>query len=144
MKAVRHFGIVVRDMERSLPFYRDLLGLKIVSSMAESGAYLEQMLALPNARVHTVKMAAENGSALVELLEFESHPDESRQARTICSLGPTHVAFTVENLDAVFGRLSQQGVRFNSPPQRAPDGGAMVAFCRDPDGTPIELVEVLK
>ena len=68
MKALRHFGIVVRDMERSLLFYRDLLGLRIVSSMAESGAYLEQMLALPNVRVHTVKMAAENGSALVELL----------------------------------------------------------------------------
>ena len=144
MKAVRHFGIVVRDMERSLLFYRDLLGLRIVSSMAESGAHLEQMLALPNVLVHTVKMTAENGSALVELLEFESHPDESPQPRTICSLGPTHVAFTVENLDAVFGRLSRQGVRFNSPPQRVPDGRAKVAFCRDPDGTPVELVEVLK
>ena len=144
MKAVRHFGIVVRDMERSLLFYRDLLSLRIVSSMAESGAHLEQVLGLPNVRVHTVKMTAENGSALVELLEFESHPDESPQPRTICSLGPTHVAFTVENLDAVFGRLSRQGVRFNSPPQRVPDGRAKVAFCRDPDGTPVELVEVLK
>ena len=143
MKAVRHFGIVVRDMERSLPFYRDLLGLRIVSSMAESGAHLERMLSLPNVHVHTVKLAAENGSSLVELLEFESHPDESPQSRTICSVGPTHVAFTVEDLDALFGRLTRHGVPFNSSPQQAPDGHAKVAFCQDPDGTPIELVEIL-
>ena len=144
MKAVRHFGIVVSDMERSLRFYRDLLGLKVVRAMDESGEYIDNMLALENAQVTTVKMSADSGSTLVELLEFKSHPRQPRGDREVCSLGPSHVAFTVGDLDAVYRRLSQAGVRFNAPPKLSPDGYATVTFCQDPDGTPIELVEVLE
>jgi catechol 2,3-dioxygenase-like lactoylglutathione lyase family enzyme len=144
VEAVRHFGIVVSDMERSLRFYRDLLGLKVVRAMDESGEYIDNMLALENAQVTTVKMSADSGSILVELLEFKSHPRQPRGDREVCSLGPSHVAFTVGDLDAVYRRLSQAGVRFNAPPKLSPDGYAKVAFCQDPDGTPIELVEVLE
>ena len=143
MRAVRHFGIVVSDMERSLRFYRDLLGLKIVRVMDESGEYIDNMLSLQNVRVTTVKMSADSGSTLVELLEFKSHPRQSRGDREVCSVGPSHVAFSVGDLDAVHRRLSQAGVHFNAPPQLSPDGYAKVAFCRDPDGTLVELVEVL-
>lgn len=144
VRAVRHFGIVVSDMERALRFYRDLLGLKVVRVMDESGAYIENMLALPNVRVTTVKLSAEGGSTLVELLEFKSHPRRPRTDREVYGIGPSHVAFTVSDLDAVCERLSAAGVRSNAPPQRSPDGYAKVAFCEDPDGTPVELVEVLR
>lgn len=143
MKAIRHIGIVVSDMERALRFYRDFLGLRIVNSARESGPYLEQMLALPGVRVHTAKLSAGANSTLVELLAFESHRDRPVQSRRIHSIGPTHVAFTVDNVDREYERLLQQGVCFNSPPQRTPDGYAKVTFCRDPDGMPVELVEVL-
>ena len=65
---VRHFGIVVSNMERSLEFYRDLLGLKIERSMNESGSFLDNMLNLENVKVKTVKMSAPNGITLIELL----------------------------------------------------------------------------
>ena len=143
MKTVRHFGIVVSDMERSLRFYRDLLGLKVVRVMDESGEYIDNVLSLQNVRVTTVKMSADSGSTLVELLEFKSHPCQSRGDRQVCSIGSSHVAFTVGDLDAIYRRLSQAGVHFNAPPQRSPDGYAKVTFCQDPDGTPVELVEVL-
>jgi len=143
MKAVRHFGIVVSDMERSLHFYRDLLGLNIVRAMDESGQYLDNMLALKDVRVTTVKMSAESGSTLVELLEFESHPRQPRGDLEVCSVGPSHVAFAVDDLDAIYRRLLQAGVHFNAPPQLSPDGYAKVTFCQDPDGTSVELVEVL-
>jgi len=143
MKAVRHFGVVVSDMGRSLRFYRDLLGLKVVRMMDESGEYIDDMLSLQNVRVSTVKLSADSGSTLVELLEFKSHPRQPRGDREVCSVGPSHVAFTVDNLVAVHQRLSQAGVRFNAPPQLSPDGYAKVTFCQDPDGTLVELVEVL-
>lgn len=143
MKAVRHFGIVVSDMERSLRFYRDLLGLKVVRVMDESGEYIDNMLSLQNVRVATVKMSANSGSTLIELLEFNSRPRETPEKREVYSIGPSHVAFTVDDLDVVYRRLSQAGVRFNAPPQLSPDGYAKVTFCQDPDGTLVELVEVL-
>ena len=143
MTRIRHFGIVVRDMERSLRFYRDLLGLTVVRSMNESGAYIDNMLALDNVRVKTVKMASAGEAALVELLEFDSHRCRRSLDREIYAIGPSHVAFTVDDIEVVRRRLAEAGVPFNAPPQKSPDGYAKVTFCKDPDGTPVELVEVM-
>ena len=142
MTRIRHFGIVVSEMERALQFYRDLLGLRVVRSMSESGDYIDNMLALDDVRVKTVKMASEGDSALVELLEFDSHRSRLALDREICAIGPSHVAFTVDDLDAVRRKLAAADVPFNAPPQESPDGYARVTFCKDPDGTPVELVEV--
>ena len=48
---------------------------------------------------------------------------------------------TVSDLDGLYARLTQNGVQFLSPPQLSVDGRARVAFCADPDGSMLELVE---
>jgi catechol 2,3-dioxygenase-like lactoylglutathione lyase family enzyme len=141
---LRHAGIVVTDLERALGFYRDLLGLKIVRTMDESGPYLDNLLGLKDVRVTTVKLAPEGGGALVELLFFQSPIANAQGKRGIYEIGPSHVAFTVQDLDGLFQRLSRAGVSFTTAPQISPDGLAKVAFCQDPDGSPIELVEMLE
>ena len=142
IRAVRHVGIVVSDMERSLQFYRDLLGLEVARDLDESGAYLDAMLALESAHVRTVKLRVPPGETLVELLEFASPATEQR-VPSLTELGPTHLALTVSDLDDLYARLEAVGVRFTAPPQTSPDGAARVTFCVDPDGTPIELVQEL-
>lgn len=141
---LRHAGIVVTDLKRALRFYRDLLGLKIVRTMDESGPYLDNLLGLEDVRVTTVKLAPEGGGAIVELLLFQSPTAHSQAGRRIYEIGPSHVAFTVQDLDGLFQKMSRAGVRFTAPPQVSPDGLAKVAFCQDPDGAPIELVEMLE
>jgi catechol 2,3-dioxygenase-like lactoylglutathione lyase family enzyme len=142
---VRHVGIVVSDLDRALRFYRDGLGLAVLKAMEEKGPYLDNMLAIPNVRVTTVKLAAETGTALVELLNFHASDRDTEIAdHPVDAIGPSHVAFTVSNLDETYEKLTRAGVRFHAPPQLSPDGYAKVTYCRDPDGTPIELVEVLK
>lgn len=142
IKNIRHTGIVVTDLGAALSFYRDLLGFREIKRLDESGAYIDNMLSLINARVTTVKLAAPDDSR-IELLHYHSHPRKPGPGRESCSIGITHIALTVENLDRAYERLSAAGVRFNAPPQRSPDGYAKVTFCRDPDGTLVELVEVL-
>jgi len=142
IKETRHIGIAVRNMESSLHFYRDLLGLEIVREMDESGEYIDNMLSINNVNVKTVKMSVNNGVTLIELLEFKSHPKE-KMHREIYDIGASHVAFTVENLDDIYEYLVKSGIEFNAPPQISPDKFAKVTFCKDPDGTPIELVEVI-
>ena len=44
---------------------------------------------------------------------------------------------------SVYSELSKKNIEFNTPPQKSPDGLVKVTFCKDPDGTPIELVEML-
>lgn len=143
MKNIRHFGIVVADMENSLKFYRDLLGLKIKIDALEEGPFIDAISGIKDIKVRTVKMTADEGNTLVELLCYESHKRERRENNEIPNIGASHPAFTVENLDYEYKRLREKGVKFNCLPQISPDGKAKVAFCQDPDGVLIELVEQL-
>lgn len=141
IKDIRHTGIVVIDLEASLLFYRDLLGFKIVKQMEESGDYIDNISSLRNIKATTVKMTSPTGH-MIELLKYHSHPEEQKMRR-ICEIGISHIAFTVDNLDFEYERLTDKGIQFNSTPQLSPDGYAKVTFCRAPEGTLIEMVEVL-
>ncbi len=142
LKEIRHTGIVVTDMAKSLAFYRDLLGLKVAKDFTEEGDYIDSVLGLSGVKVRMVKLTTADG-ATVELLQYLSHPRETPNNRQICEIGCSHVAFTVDDIDKEYQRLLKNGVRFNCPPCISPDGYAKVAFCHDPDGTSLELVEVL-
>jgi len=138
----RHAGIVISDLEKSLHFYRDLLGLKIVKEADETGKFIDTIQGLNNVTVRTIKMLCDDDN-MIELLYFKSHLEEPKHKK-FQEIGASHVAFTVENLDKEYSRLKNAGVKFNCPPQISADGYAKVTFCKDPDGTLIELVEVLK
>ena len=143
MKAVRHTGIVVTDMARSLEFYRDLLGLTLALDFEERGEYIDTLSNVSGIRLRMVKLRADDGG-LVELLHYISHPMSRAKDNKLCEIGPTHMAFTVDSIDETYARLSGAGVKFNSTPIVSPDGKAKLAFCQDPDGTYLELVEKLK
>jgi catechol 2,3-dioxygenase-like lactoylglutathione lyase family enzyme len=139
---IRHVGLVVADLEGALRFWRDVMGFRITKQMDESGPYIDAMMGLQNARVTTVKLAAPDGK-LVELLHFPSHPDRAAWTGKPYSTGFTHIALTVEDVDAECRRLAQAGVTFSAPPQRSPDGYARVTYGRGPEGVLLELVEVV-
>ena len=141
IKDVRHIGIVVTDMEKSLKFYRDLLGLKIKSLVDEEGQFLDNMLAHENVKNKVAKLYAKNGNALVELIDSKSYGN--KKDRDFFTIGASHFAFTVDNLEKTYDYLVKNGVKFTAPPQQTPDRFAKVTFCEDPDGTHIELVEVI-
>ena len=141
IKDVRHTGVVVKDLEASLHFYHDLLGFRIVKQMEESGPFIDTILSLEHVRVTTIKMTSPNGQ-MIELLKYHSHTGNSKTCH-INEYGITHIAFTVHDLEHAYTHLQGNGVPFVSAPQVSPDGYAKVAFCRAPEGTHVELVEVL-
>lgn len=142
IRAIRHTGLVVADLDRALHFWCDLLGFKVTKQMEESGPHLDAMMGLTGVRVTTVKMAAPDGN-LLELLRFHSHPDKPGWEGAPYSTGFTHIALTVDNLDQLVTQLVQEGVRFPAPPQHSPDGYAKVVYAQGPEGVLLELVEVL-
>ena len=141
IKDIRHTGIVVDDLEVSLHFYCGLLGFQIVRQMEETGVYIDNISSLRNVKVTTVKLISPSGQ-MIELLKYNSHPTE-QESREIWEIGISHIAFTVDNLDVEYERLKGKNIQFNSPPQLSPDGYAKVTFCRAPEGTLIELVEIM-
>jgi len=145
MSSFRHVGITVSDLDRSIRFYEELLGFEVKKVMLENGECIDNFSALEGVNVTTVKMAGKNNSGMIELLHYLSHPESSAQNPTypITDVGCSHFALTVDDLDSLYERLVDYGTPFNYPVQTSPDGNVKIAFCRDPDGTLIELVQDL-
>jgi len=145
VKSSRHTGVVVKDLESSLAFYRDLLGLELVARSFEKGPYIENVVGIPGAVVEWVKLKTPDGY-IVELLQYHSHPDGSPHSEAARSnrLGCSHLAFTVTDIGALIGTLTRKGFRCNSEPQTSPDGKVRIVYAHDPDGTILELVEEIQ
>ena len=138
---IRHTGIVVSDMARSMPFYRDLLGMEVWYDEVDDSPFIEILTEVPGARLRAVKLRAPDGVS-IELLQYLSHPQDAPPEGKCCDVGCNHVAVQVEGIDALYERMTEAGIRFHAPPCGVPDGGAKVAYCRDPEGVVVELVQL--
>jgi catechol 2,3-dioxygenase-like lactoylglutathione lyase family enzyme len=141
--AIRHVGLVVADLERSLKFWCETMGFVVSRQMEESGPHIDAIMGLKGVRVTTAKLAAPDGN-LIELLKFHSHPDRPTWSGTPYSTGFTHIALTVECLDELLPRLIVAGAKVPSPPQVSPDGKVKVLYVKGLDDILIELVESLE
>ena len=117
---IRHTGITVHNLEKTMKFFIDVLGFKLKKKMNEHGSYIDNMLGLEKVKVTTAKLKAPDGS-LIERLKFKNYKDKKWSGK-IYSTGLTHMAFSVKNLDKSYKILSKKGVVFNAPPQLSPDG----------------------
>jgi catechol 2,3-dioxygenase-like lactoylglutathione lyase family enzyme len=138
---VRHVGLVVKNLKDSLDFYTKKLSFTVKVQAKEDRTFIDAILGLQSSELTTVKLALNNG-AMIELLDFKSETSVVTD-RQIFDTGPTHIAFTVEDLDRTYEAFSRDGIEFISEPKVSPNGFAKVAFCIAPEGTYIELVELL-
>lgn len=136
-----HVGVVVADLERSIAFYGDLLGLELLGSMERSGADISTMVGLPNAVLKIARLKLPNTSITLELIQYLS-PKGQPVDTLRCNPGNAHICFRTENIRSDYERLSAEGVEFISEPVEVTAGmnrGALVAYFRDPDGITMEL-----
>jgi len=143
LKGIRHIGIVVKDIEESMYFYKDLLGFDVYDQRTETGGFIDSILHIRNAEIATYKMKRSGFRGNIELLHYR-FPGSKERDRKINDVGIGHIAFTVNDLEYEYDRLLSEGVDFLSKPQLSTDGKAKVAFCRAPEGTFIELVQVIE
>ena len=141
MENIRHFGLVVLNLEKALVFYKDLLGLSIQGKTEESGDFISKMLSFENIKVKTVKLSANDNSTRIELLEFENPKVNSAKKNNLFEPGFTHISLTVKNLDELYLRLKNSNIEFNSQPTISPNGTLKVVFCKDFEGNYLELIE---
>lgn len=141
MENIRHFGLVVSNIEKALEFYQDLLGLCVQGKTDENGEFISKVLSFQNIKVKTVKLSADDNSTRLELLEFENPKINQNKKISLFEPGFTHIALTVKNLDKMYLRLKNARIEFNSPPTISPNGTLKVVFCKDFDGNYLELIE---
>lgn len=123
---VSHIGIAVEALADTLPFFRDVLGLRESPLDDADGASIVGLQA---------------GEPLVELLEAEN--EESPIARFIAKRGPGihHICFSVENLDEMLERCRRAGLRLIDEKPRVGAEGKRIAFLH-PKSTGGVLVEL--
>lgn len=141
VKGYRHTGIICEDIEKSLVFYRDHLGLKVIQDFWDDSQYINDITGMQNANVHMIKLKADDGT-VIELLDYVTHPTKSVDLE-VYNVGACHIAFQVYDIEQAYSQLTDCGVSFLSKPILSSEGIAKVCFCMDPDNTRIELVEML-
>ena len=142
---IDHVGVTVADVERSLRFYRDTLGLRVINDSLLTSPEVAALLGLDTIELRSVDLDSGDGRVF-ELLHYVRpagrHVDyESRDP------GTGHVALTVDNLEAVRVRIEAAGGKVISSAElhvSDPGGafdGAICLYVRDPDGMILELVQ---
>ena len=140
--AADHTGITVSDVERSLAFWRDVLGFELSHRAHQKGELAEQITGVPGAEILIAVVKAPGHK--IELLEYRAPADRKRLDARPCDVGSVHVALTVDNLDAILETIAASGWKAAGQPQRltaGPNAGKRVIYVRDPDGTTIELMQ---
>jgi glyoxylase I family protein len=117
--SIHHVSLLVADTERSLGFYRDLLGLEVISrpDLGFTGAWL----AIGDRQIHLLELSNPDAEA--------NRPEHVGRDR--------HLALSVSGLDELEQCLLQAGLSVTQS-----RSGRKAIFCRDPDGNGIELIDV--
>ncbi|MEM6106212.1 VOC family protein [Mycobacterium sp. 050272] len=133
-----HLVIGVTDMDRALAFYRGVLGMEIVFESLISGEPFDAVLHASRKQEGRV-VGGLLGGLMIELLSLGSKPATDRAARRGIT-GIHNVSLSVTDLDDTHRRVVAAGY----PPDQEPFeiGGVRMFFVKDPDGTPVEFIEL--
>jgi glyoxylase I family protein len=140
--AADHTGITVANLERSLAFWRDVLGFDLSHRPHQTGELAREITGVPGAEI---SIAALKGYGhKIELLEYLAPADRKHVGLRPCDVGSVHVALLVDDLDAVLNTIAASGWKAAGKPQilkSGPNAGKRVVYVRDPDGTTIEFMQ---
>ncbi len=116
--------IMVSDMQQSVEFYRDKLGIPLKFQSPDWTEFV----------TGTTTLALHGGGTP---REYQDTGDQSKVAGT-CSIG-----FNVENVDSTYEELKGKGVPFVMPPTQREGEGIKLAVGLDPDGLPISFAQLI-
>lgn len=146
---IYHVGLTVSDLDRSVAFYRDVLGLEFQGEMVMTGAATDALFQKKNCKV---RLAYLNGSRHVEappveLIQFVGDPSAKGEPDMFAP-SISELCFYTDAIDAVYERLPAKGVECLSPPVAFDFtdqgfGKSKAFYFKDPDGIILEMMQPL-
>ena len=139
-----HVSVTVSDMDRSLAFYRDTLGLQEVERHRLDGEGISKMADKEAVMMDVVRLVAPETKGIEIDLQKYLQPAGKVSDAKLGDVGHSHICFGVPNLMQAYQDLSEKGVKFVSEPIRFDLDWTVVhvVFFEDPDGYVLELMQV--
>jgi catechol 2,3-dioxygenase-like lactoylglutathione lyase family enzyme len=138
-----HTGVCVPDVEQAVAWYRDVLGLTVLSPpyLMEGPAIEEDMGALiPGLALKAAILGFDRSDHVLELIEYPRHPAAEPTQRRLTDTGISHFGLVCDDLERTRADLAGRGVRFLTPGQ-AGVAGLRTAWFEDPYGVVFILME---
>jgi len=125
VKKLLHTRMRVNDIERTVKFYQDVLGLKVARrNVSPRGSQL-------------VFLATPNSEEEIEICQLPDGPSVNVQPDLM------HLAFEVESIEAFAAEIAKKGIKLSDGPTKT-GSGSTIAFIDAPEGYEIELIELAR
>ena len=143
IQKIDHVGVIVNDLSATKEFFFDF-GLEVKGEWEMEGELMGYAVRLNDAKVACVGMGTSDGQTWIELIKFYSPSDEKDIQQTFANtLGIRHIAFTVEDIEAVVAKQKKKGTEIFSEIQRYKESYKL-CYVRGPEGIILELAEEIK
>ncbi len=137
-----HVGITVSNIDRSIAFYRNIMGFEVTDKERCTGELFEKVTGVPGAEIDIAYVKAPG--QVLELLCYLKPEDRVRSTLRPCDSGALHLSFRVKNIESVIQAIKAGGFEAVNPIQTVGDGprrGLRAIYARDPDGVVLEFME---
>lgn len=123
IKKIEHIGILARNIDESIQFYTEILGMKLVDRAPLNETVELAFLSFP-------------GQEGVQVELIGRDPGDMAEEGLV-----NHLAFTVEDLDAAIEKIKQQGIEVSEEWPKTILDGKRIAFFKGPSGEKLELFQ---
>lgn len=135
-----HVGIVVDDLAAATEFFVEL-GLELQGEAPVEGRWVDRVVGLEGVRAQIAMMQTPDGNGRLELTKFHTPPNQGEDRHDPANTpGIRHIAFVVEDVDAVVARLRARGAELVGELERYKDRYRL-CYVRGPEGVIVELAE---
>jgi len=140
---IDHVGVVVNDLPAAKAFFLDF-GLEMLGEGKVEGEWVERIIGLQDVKVEFVMLRTPDGEANIELVKFHTPSDEKGMQRPLANtLGIRHIAFVVEDIEAIVAKLKKNGTELFGEIQNY-ENAYKLCYVRGPEGIILEFAEQIK
>ena len=137
-----HTSFTVSSLDASVSFYTEVLGFSLLNRSFRDPSFTGPIVGIPGAKLEVAYVQAPGHR--LELIQYHAPEERGRVVARPCDTGFAHIAFDVDDIDAVVSAVRGASVEPLSEPvvvNAGPNKGGKAVYTRDPDGVTIEFIQ---
>jgi catechol 2,3-dioxygenase-like lactoylglutathione lyase family enzyme len=138
VKSMNHVGLSVKNLEESVNFYTEVMGMEVDYRAYHEGEAISDVVGVENATLDIC--VVRKGNCSIELIEYNNRV-EAKGHKKQNEPGLVHISFAVESVEEMYERIRTLGYDFYSKPMVTRPNGPKICYFKGPDSVTMELYE---